>query len=233
MGLPIDRPSKVVCVGLNYHDHAAESGLPVPAVPMIFGKWSTSLIASGDPIVIPDGITQVDYEAELGVVIDREARDVSLGEALQFVRGYVCFNDVSARAAQELDGQWTRGKSFDSFGPVGPSLSLAASIPDPQDLGIRCRVNGVTVQESTTRNMIFSVAELIVAASRGTTLLPGDLIATGTPGGVGKGRTPQLWLTPGDVVEVEIDGLGVLTNPVTASDHAVNSSTARSSADVR
>lgn len=217
MTLPIDVPTKIICIGLNYHDHAQESGLRVPLTPMIFGKWSTALIAAGEPIVIPGGIDQVDYEAELAVVIDRSARDVAEEDAMDIVRGYLCFNDVSARRVQADDGQWTRGKSFDSFAPIGPRLVPATEIMDPHALGIRCRVNGVTVQESNTRNLIFSIPQIIAAASRATTLRPGDVIATGTPGGVGMARDPQLWLQPGDVVEVEIDQLGVLRNPVVAA----------------
>ncbi len=217
MPLPIDVPSKVICIGLNYHDHAKESGLSIPTSPLIFGKWSTSLVGNDDPIVIPPGLDQIDYEAELAVVIDREARNVAPEDALGIVRGYTCFNDISARRIQAQDVQWTRGKSFDSFGPIGPRLVGPADIGDPQALNIKCRVNGVTVQNGNTANMIFSIPQIIAAVSRSTTLLPGDVIATGTPGGVGLARKPQLWLTPGDVVEVEIAGIGVLRNAVTAS----------------
>jgi 2-keto-4-pentenoate hydratase/2-oxohepta-3-ene-1,7-dioic acid hydratase in catechol pathway len=215
--LPIDVPSKIVAVGLNYRDHAEESGTPVPATPITFAKWPSSLLAHGEAIVLPDGIDAVDYEAELGVVIDREVRDVSAANALDCVRGYVCINDVSARRIQAQDGQWTRAKSFDTFSPVGPRLVPAAAIADPQSLGIRCRINGELLQDGHTANMVFTVAELIAFISTSTTLLPGDLIITGTPGGVGAGRTPERYLAAGDVVEVEIDGIGVLRNEVRAA----------------
>jgi 2,4-diketo-3-deoxy-L-fuconate hydrolase len=217
--LPIETPRNIVCIGLNDYDHAQESGLDVPLTPMIFAKWPTSLVGSGEPIVIPDGLDQIDYEAELAVVIDREARDVDAADALGIVRGYVCFNDVSARRVQAEDVQWTRGKSFDSFGPIGPRVVPASEIPDPQNLAIYCRVNGVVVQESNTKNMIFSIPQIIEAVSRATTLMPGDIIATGTPGGVGSARRPQVWLNPGDVVEVEIEGIGVLSNSVVSAGH--------------
>ena len=214
--LPIEPPSKVIAVGLNYRDHAAESGAELPTHPITFAIWPSALIADGDQIVIPAHVDRIDYEAELGVVIDREARDVSVDDALDVVRGYLCGNDVSARTVQAADGQWTRGKSFDTFCPVGPRLVPARELPDPQALAIRCRVNGELLQDGHTSQMAFSVADLVSLISASTTLLPGDLILTGTPGGVGIGRSPQRFLEPGDVVEVEIDGIGVLRNPVTS-----------------
>jgi 2,4-didehydro-3-deoxy-L-rhamnonate hydrolase len=217
VALPIDRPGKIVCVGLNYRDHAAESNLDLPSRPLLFAKWQTSLTGPGDPIVLPDVTTQVDFEAELGVVIGTRARNVAADDALGVVGGYICVNDVSARDVQMGDGQWTRGKSFDTFCPVGPAIVPAAEIADPQALGIRCLVNGVTMQDSTTAEMVFSVAEIIAFVSEAITLEPGDLIATGTPAGVGMARTPAVFLADGDVVTVEIDGVGTLTNPVRAA----------------
>ena len=214
--LPIDVPGKIICVGLNYRDHAEESGATPPIFPVLFGKWPSSLVPSGSPIVIPRGVEQVDYEAELAVVIGKEGRDISEADALDYVAGYTCFNDVSSRADQAQDGQWTRGKSYDSFAPVGPVLVPAGDLSDPQTLAISCRIDGRVVQESNTKNMIFSVAEIIAAVSRATTLHPGDLIATGTPGGVGMAHKPPLWLVPGSVVEVEIEGIGTLRNEVRA-----------------
>jgi 2-keto-4-pentenoate hydratase/2-oxohepta-3-ene-1,7-dioic acid hydratase in catechol pathway len=214
--LPIDRPGKIIAVGLNYRDHAAESAVPPPAAPLLFSKWTTCLIPSGAPIVIPRGIDEVDFEAELAVVLGRPAKGVRVDDALDFVAGYTCMNDVSARRAQRDDGQWDRAKSFDTFGPVGPRLVPAAEIPDPQSLGIRARVNGELLQDSNTKHMIFSVAELIAYVSANVSLEAGDVITTGTPDGVGAFRTVPIFLGDGDTVEIEIDGLGTLTNPVRA-----------------
>jgi 2-keto-4-pentenoate hydratase/2-oxohepta-3-ene-1,7-dioic acid hydratase in catechol pathway len=214
--LPIDRPSKIVCVGLNYRDHAEEQGTELPTAPLLFAKWPNALIGPGEPIVIPAVSEQVDYEAELGVVIAERVRGVSEENALEAVRGYLCLNDVSARDLQFTDGQWTRGKSADTFCPIGPRLVPAADVPDPQALGIRCRLNGELMQDSTTANMIFTVAQVISYASATVTLEPGDLIATGTPAGVGVFRDPPVLLKVGDEVTIEIDGLGSLMNPVRA-----------------
>jgi 2-keto-4-pentenoate hydratase/2-oxohepta-3-ene-1,7-dioic acid hydratase in catechol pathway len=213
-GLPIERPSKIVCVGLNYRDHAEEQGVELPKAPLLFAKWPNALVGPGEPIVIPRASSQVDYEAELGVVIGKQARHVSETDALDFVGGYICVNDVSARDLQFADGQWTRGKSPDTFCPVGPRVVPAEDIPDPQALAIRCLVNGEALQDSSTSNMIFSVAEIVAYISEVITLEPGDLIATGTPAGVGVFRKPQRLLQDGDEVTVEIEGLGSLTNPV-------------------
>jgi 5-carboxymethyl-2-hydroxymuconate isomerase len=199
---------------MNYRDHAAEAGLEVPERPVLFAKWPNALIGPGDPIVVPDFTTQVDYEAELGVVIGLRARDVDAASALEAVAGYVCVNDVSARDVQFADGQWTRAKSLDTFCPVGPRLVPAEEVPDPQALRIRCLVNGEVLQDSSTAQMVFGVAEIVAHASRGLTLEPGDLIATGTPAGVGFTREPPVFLRPGDEVTVEIEGVGTLTNPV-------------------
>jgi 2-keto-4-pentenoate hydratase/2-oxohepta-3-ene-1,7-dioic acid hydratase in catechol pathway len=212
--LSISRPGKIVCVGLNYLDHAQETGQEVPKAPLLFAKWPNTLIGDGDAIVLPPEATEVDYEAELGVVIGTTAKRVAEADALDHVAGYICLNDVSARDLQFSDGQWTRGKSPDTFCPVGPRLVAREEIDDPQQLGIRCVLNGETLQDSSTAQMIFSVAEIIAYVSRIITFEPGDLIATGTPAGVGVFRDPKILLKDGDEVSIEIDGLGTLTNPV-------------------
>jgi 2-keto-4-pentenoate hydratase/2-oxohepta-3-ene-1,7-dioic acid hydratase in catechol pathway len=213
--LAIPRPGKIVCVGLNYRDHAAEGGMDLPKAPLLFAKWPNTLIGDGEAIVLPPESSQVDYEAELGVVIGARAKRVSERDALDHVEGYICVNDVSARDLQFADGQWTRGKSPDTFCPVGPRLVPREEIDDPQSLAIRCIVNGKALQDSSTAQMIFSVAEIIAYASQVITLEPGDLIATGTPAGVGVFRDPTVLLRGGDEVSVEVEGLGTLTNPVT------------------
>jgi 2-keto-4-pentenoate hydratase/2-oxohepta-3-ene-1,7-dioic acid hydratase in catechol pathway len=212
--LSISRPGKIVCVGLNYLDHAQEGGMELPKAPLLFAKWPNTLIGDGDAIVLPPETTEVDYEAELGVVIGTTAKRVSETDALDHVEGYICLNDVSARDMQFGDGQWTRGKSLDTFCPVGPRLVPREEIADPQQLGIRCILNGETMQDSSTSQMIFSVAEIIAYVSQVITLEPGDLIATGTPAGVGVFKDPKVLLKDGDEVSIEIDGLGTLTNPV-------------------
>jgi 2,4-didehydro-3-deoxy-L-rhamnonate hydrolase len=214
VGLSISRPGKIVCVGLNYLDHAQETGQAVPKAPLLFAKWPNTLIGDGETIVLPAAATEVDYEAELGVVIGTTAKHVAEADALDHVEGYICLNDVSARDLQFADGQWTRGKSPDTFCPVGPRLVPREEIEDPQQLGIRCILNGETMQDSSTAQMIFSVAEIIAYVSQVITLEPGDLIATGTPAGVGVFRDPKVLLKDGDEVSIEIDGLGTLTNPV-------------------
>ncbi|HEU0336496.1 MAG TPA: fumarylacetoacetate hydrolase family protein [Gaiellaceae bacterium] len=213
--IPIERPGKIVCVGLNYRDHAEEQGVDLPQAPLFFAKYTTSLIGPGDAIVIPPTVTKCDYEAELGVVLGRTVKGVSKENALEAVAGYVVANDVSARDLQFADGQWTRGKSPDTFCPVGP-LVPAAEVPDPHALPIRALVNGDVLQDSSTANLIFGIDEVISYASQTSTLEAGDLILTGTPAGVGVFRDPQRLLRPGDVVTIEIDGLGELTNPVVA-----------------
>jgi 2-keto-4-pentenoate hydratase/2-oxohepta-3-ene-1,7-dioic acid hydratase in catechol pathway len=212
--LSISRPGKIVCVGLNYLDHAQEGGMDLPKAPLLFAKWPNTLIGDGETIVLPPESKEVDYEAELGVVIGTTAKRVSEAEALDHVEGYICVNDVSARDMQFGDGQWTRGKSPDTFCPVGPRLVPREQIADPQQLGIRCILNGETMQDSSTSQMIFSVAEIIAYVSQVITLEPGDLIATGTPAGVGVFKDPKVLLKDGDEVSIEIDGLGTLTNPV-------------------
>jgi 2,4-didehydro-3-deoxy-L-rhamnonate hydrolase len=213
--LQIERPGKIVCVGLNYRDHAEEQGAELPEEPLLFAKWPNTLVGPGDPIVIPPLVTRCDYEAELGVVIGATVSRVSKENALEAVRGYVCANDVSARDLQFKDGQWTRGKSVDTFCPVGP-LVAAAEIPDPHGLGIRAIVSGEVLQDSTTANLIFGVDEIVSYASQTATLEPGDLILTGTPAGVGVFRDPPRLLQPGDEVTIEIERIGSLTNPVVA-----------------
>ncbi len=206
-------PQKIVCVGLNYRDHAEEQGVELPKRPLLFAKWPNTLIADGDPIRIPAISQNVDYEAELGVVIGRRASGVSVDDALDFVDGYVVANDVSGRDLQFSDGQWVRGKSLDTFLPVG-DLVPAAEVPDPQALPIRAILNGEVMQDSSTSNMIFGVADIVAFVSQAITLEPGDLIITGTPAGVGAFRDPKVWLQPGDEIAIEIEGVGRIANPV-------------------
>jgi 2,4-diketo-3-deoxy-L-fuconate hydrolase len=213
---PVPRPGKVIGIGLNYRDHAAESGQPIPTAPILFPKFANSVIGPGEAIVIPPETEQPDYEAELGVVIGRTAHRVSQAEALSYVAGYTCVNDVSARDLQFESSQWMLGKAIDTFLPCGPWLVTADEIPDPQALGIRLTLNGEELQSSSTAQMVFGVAELIASLSRTMTLEPGDLIATGTPPGVGFARKPPVWLRDGDEVTVEVEGIGALTNPVRA-----------------
>lgn len=212
---PVPDPEKIVCLGLNYRDHAAEAGQEIPAAPMWFAKFANSLIGSGEPIVLPPAhADHVDYEAELAVVIGRAALRVSAEQALDHVAGAMPFNDVTARDLQFQNPLWTSGKAIDTFAPCGPALVTLDEIEDLQTLALRTRVNGETLQRGTTANQIFGVAEVIAWLSRTMTLLPGDVIATGTPAGVGasQGR----FLRAGDTVEVEVEGLGALTNPVRA-----------------
>ena len=213
---PIPRPGKVICIGLNYRDHAEESGMAIPTSPVMFTKFANAVIAHGDAIVLPPASAEVDYEAELAVVIGREARRVTVDDALPYVLGYTCANDVSARDFQFADGQWFRGKGQDTFCPLGPWIVTADEIPDPQSLSIRCIVNGEALQDSSTKEMIFGVAELVSFISHGITLDPGDVILTGTPVGVGFARKPPVVLRDGDTVTVEIEGIGALTNTVAA-----------------
>jgi 2-keto-4-pentenoate hydratase/2-oxohepta-3-ene-1,7-dioic acid hydratase in catechol pathway len=212
-------PVNIFCIGLNYGAHARETGAPIPEQPVIFMKPTTAVSGPGDPIPLPAACEhgpEVDYEAELAVVIGRMAKDVPARSALDYVLGYTCANDVSARRWQKHGGggQWVRGKSFDGFCPLGPVLVTADEVPDPQGLGVRCLLNGETMQNGSTGDMIFPVAELIARISRDTTLLPGTLILTGTPPGVGFARNPTVFLADGDLVRVEIDGIGALENPV-------------------
>lgn len=212
---PVPDPEKIVCLGLNYRDHAAEAGQEIPAAPMWFAKFANSLIGSGEPIVLPPAhADHVDYEAELAVVIGRAALRVSAERALDYVAGAMPFNDVTARDLQFQNPLWTSGKAIDTFAPCGPALVRLDQIDDLQSLTLRTRVNGETLQEGTTANQIFGVAEVVAWLSRTMTLLPGDIIATGTPAGVGASK--NRFLRAGDTVEVEVEGLGALTNPVRA-----------------
>ena len=211
---PVLTTAKIVCVGLNYADHAAEGGVALPDQPLIFSKLPNSLTGHRGPIVLSPLTEQVDFEAELGVVVGRRARGVSKEEALSHVFGYTCVNDVSARDLQHGDQQWTRGKSLDTFCPVGPWVVTSDEVPDPQALRIRCLVNGEVMQDSHTSQMVFGVDEIVSFISQGITLEPGDLIATGTPGGVGFLQRPPRYLAAGDNVMVEIGGVGCLDNPV-------------------
>jgi 2-keto-4-pentenoate hydratase/2-oxohepta-3-ene-1,7-dioic acid hydratase in catechol pathway len=215
---PVPRPGKIIAVGLNYRDHSIEAGAKqLPANPIIFAKFTTSVCGPGDPIVIPPSDPEVDYEAELGVVIGRKGKSIAAADAVQYVAGYLPLNDVSARAWQFSDKQWVRGKSCDTFCPIGPALVTRDEVPDPHVLGICARVNGTTLQNSNTSKMIFRIPELIQFISEGMTLEPGDIIATGTPEGVGVFRTPPVFLKAGDIMEVEIEKLGVLRNPVVSA----------------
>jgi 2-keto-4-pentenoate hydratase/2-oxohepta-3-ene-1,7-dioic acid hydratase in catechol pathway len=219
---PVPDPRKIICIGLNYRDHAAESGVPAPEEPILFSKYATTLIGHGEPIRLPRVSDEVDYEAELVVVIGRAGRHIPRERALDHVGGYAVGHDVSARDWQlnKPGKQWMAGKTFDTFAPVGPELVTPDEVGDPHNLGIRLRLNGQTMQDSSTNQLIFGVDVLIAYISQVFTLQPGDLIFTGTPPGVGMARQPPAWLKPGDVVEVEIDRLGTLRNPVVAEDAA-------------
>jgi 5-carboxymethyl-2-hydroxymuconate isomerase len=212
---PLKAPPKIACVGLNYHDHCRETGMAAPERPLIFAKFASSLVGPEHRIDWPDGLTeQVDWEAELAVVIGRRLRGVAADEALAGIFGYTAANDVSARDLQFADQQWVRAKSIDTFCPVGPVMVTPDEFGDPQAKRVISRVNGQTMQDSSTAEMIFGVAEVVSFLSHACTLEPGDLILTGTPWGVGGFRDPPIFLKPGDTVEVEVEGIGVLTNPV-------------------
>jgi 2-keto-4-pentenoate hydratase/2-oxohepta-3-ene-1,7-dioic acid hydratase in catechol pathway len=208
-------PRALICIGLNYMDHVLETNAKVPEKPVIFGKFGNALANPGDTITwYADASAEVDFEAELGVIIGRKASRVPKEKALSYVGGYTCVNDISARDIQKSDsgGQWILGKTFDGFCPIGPAIVTADEIRDPQNLNIKCILQGDVVQNSNTREMIFNVAHLIWHLSHYMTLMPGDIIATGTPPGVGAGRTPRLWMKDGDVCTIEIEGIGSLTN---------------------
>jgi 2,4-didehydro-3-deoxy-L-rhamnonate hydrolase len=211
---PIPSPEKVICIGLNYRDHAEESEMPPPEEPVLFAKFANSLAGPGESVTLPPAARAVDYEAELGVVIGRMTRDVTVEHALDYVAGYTCMNDLSARDLQFRSGQCTRGKAIDAFHPTGPWLVTADEIGNPQALGIRCTVNGRTLQDSSTAGMIFTIAEIISFISETMTLYPGDLISTGTPAGVGFTREPPVLLDDGDEVVVEIERIGSLRTPI-------------------
>jgi 2-keto-4-pentenoate hydratase/2-oxohepta-3-ene-1,7-dioic acid hydratase in catechol pathway len=214
LGPPVPDPDKIICLGVNYREHAAEAQQELPAVPMFFAKFRNCLIGPTSPILLPRASTQVDYEGELAVIIGQRCKEVAEQDALQYVAGYTIMNDVSARDVQMQTSQWTAGKALDTFAPMGPGIVLASSIPNPQTLTLTTRVNEQVVQHDTTANMVFSVASTIAFLSSLMTLEPGDIIATGTPSGVGFKRTPPLFLHDGDVVEVEIERIGRIRNPV-------------------
>ena len=218
LAAPVPKPDKVFCIGLNYADHAKESGQPAPPEPVVFNKFPSVVTAPGAPIVLPRLSEKVDYEAELVVIIGTGGRHIPRERALEHVAGYTCGHDVSARDWQlhKPGGQWLLGKTFDTFAPLGPELVTADEIADPGRLRIQFRLNGETLQDSTTEQLIFSVPELIAYVSGVVTLSPGDVIFTGTPPGVGAARKPPVYLKPGDTAEVEIENLGVLRNPVVA-----------------
>ncbi len=211
---PIHDPEKLICIGLNYRDHAEEAKAPIPVEPPLFAKWTTAIIGPGEPILRPRGCVQLDYEVELGVVIGKTCRYVKPEEALDFVFGYTIVHDVSARDFQFRTSQWMAGKIADSFCPIGPWIANRSEIPDPHVLDLKTWVNGNLLQNGNTKNFIFDVRALVSYLSNLITLVPGDLIATGTPGGVGFVRKPPVFLVPGDVVRMEITRLGVLENPV-------------------
>lgn len=211
---PIPRPGKLICIGLNYRDHAEESKMSIPERPLIFSKFTTSVIGPDESIVLPQGSQKSDYEAELAVVIGRRGKNVKPADAFDYVLGYANLNDVSERAFQFADGQWQRGKSCDTFAPLGPFIATKDEISDPHALSVRLRLNGKTLQDSSTEQLIYDIPALISYISETVTLEPGDVIATGTPPGVGFARNPPVFLKSGDVVEVEVEGLGILSNPV-------------------
>jgi len=213
---PILRPGKIICLGLNYADHAAEGGSEPPKAPLLFGKFANAIIGAGEPIVLPKATQKLDYEAELAVVIGRRAKLVALDHALDYVAGYMNLHDVSARDLQGETSQFFRGKSGDTFAPCGPYLVTSDDVPDPHALRIRSYVNGELRQDSNTRQLIFDVPFLVHHISKTITLEPGDIISTGTPSGVGTHRHPPSYLKPGDVVRIEVEGLGVLENPIVA-----------------
>ncbi|MCP4573848.1 MAG: fumarylacetoacetate hydrolase family protein [bacterium] len=213
---PVLLPSKIVCVGLNYRDHAEEQNKPLPERPLLFCKATSCLQFPDGPIMLPEDLTRVDAEAELAVIIGRPGRRIARADARDHIAGYTCFNDVSDRQAQYADKQWFRGKSMDTGGPCGPWIVTSDELPDlASGLAIGCRWNDEVMQSSNTEQLIFPVDVLVEHVSRNMTLLPGDIISTGTPGGVGIYREPPVFLKPGDTVTVEIEGIGALTNPVT------------------
>jgi 2-keto-4-pentenoate hydratase/2-oxohepta-3-ene-1,7-dioic acid hydratase in catechol pathway len=213
---PLLNPTKIICIGLNYRDHAEETGAKIPEEPVVFAKFSTAVIGPGENICLPKMSSKVDYETELAVIIGKRGKHIPAEEALDYVAGYTCFNDVSARDLQFRDGQWIKGKTPDTFAPMGPHMVTADEIPDPGVLQIKLILNDQVMQESNTNQLIFPVPQLIAYLSQLVTLEPGDVIATGTPSGVGTARDPQVFLKPGDVVTVEIEGIGRLTNTVVA-----------------
>ncbi len=211
---PLTRPGKIICIGLNYYDHCEEQKAKIPVSPIIFAKFNTALCATKQPVIRPLVTSQLDYEAELAVIIGKKGRNIQRQEAPKFIAGYTIMNDVTARDIQRRDRQWVRSKTFDTFAPLGPFLVTADEITNPQNLYLRCWVNGVLRQNSSTAQMIFSLNYLINFISQVMTLLPGDIIATGTPAGVGAFCEPPTYLEPGDVIRIEIEKIGMLENYV-------------------
>jgi 2-keto-4-pentenoate hydratase/2-oxohepta-3-ene-1,7-dioic acid hydratase in catechol pathway len=214
LGAPIARPSKIICVGANYADHAKEFGHDIPQEPILFSKASTAICGPNDPIVLPEGAEVVDSEAELAVVIGKEASKVRAADALDYVAGYTVLNDVTERVVQKANGQWFRGKGFDTFCPMGPFLGTPDEITDAENLRVWQKLNGETLQDGNTGDMMFSIPFLIEYISQGMTLLPGDVIATGTPPGIGSAREPQVLMQSSDAVEVGVDGVGAQRSSV-------------------
>lgn len=214
---PIPRPRKnIFCLGRNYAAHAQERGEDIPKVPVFFTKPPTAVVGPEEPVVRHAATAQLDYEVELAVVIGRRGRNIPVHRAMDFVFGYTVMNDITARDLQARHVQWFKGKSLDTFAPMGPVVVHRSAVRDPQSLNLRSRVNGEVRQDDNTRSMVFPVAHLVSVLSEGMTIEPGDILATGTPAGVAAGRTPPPWLRPGDVVEAEIDGIGTLRNPIVA-----------------
>jgi 2-keto-4-pentenoate hydratase/2-oxohepta-3-ene-1,7-dioic acid hydratase in catechol pathway len=212
---PLRMPGKIVAIGLNYIDHAAESKMDLPKYPLVFTKFNSSITGPFDPVIIPSSLTDaVDYEVELAVIIGKTAKNVSKEEALDYVFGYTVINDVSARNIQFADGQWVRGKSLDTFCPMGPFIVTTDEIDNPQNLNIRCKVNNDILQDASTKDMIFGAADLISILSHSFTFQPGDIISTGTPSGVGFIRKPPVYLKHNDIMETEVEGIGKLINKV-------------------
>lgn len=209
---PLPNPGKVVCVGLNYMDHCREQNVEPPKAPLIFSKWSSCVVGPGENVILPKESMQVDYEAELGVIFGSKAKHIKEADVYSHIFGYVIVNDISARDVQFSDGQWARGKSYDTFAPCGPYLVTADEINDAQNLSISCKVNGRVLQDSNTNEMIFNIKEVVSYLSKGFTFEPGDLLSTGTPDGVGIFRDPQIFLEDGDEMVIEIEGLGTLVN---------------------
>ncbi len=210
---PVPDPGKFICIGLNYRDHAIESGMDIPAIPTVFTKYGNAVCGPGDPIILPSVSSQVDYEAEFAFVIGRRAKHAKAAQWKDYVFGYTCVHDVSARDYQLATTQWTIGKTFDNFGPMGPWLVSKDEVPDPHDLRIQLTLNGRTLQDSNTKQLVFDIGALLEYLSTVMTLNPGDIISTGTPPGVGMARKPPVYLQPGDTCTVSIEGIGDLTNP--------------------
>ena len=217
LGCPISRPSKIICLGLNYLDHREESGFEKPPQPLLFSKTPNALSGPFDPILLPRSCHQIDWEAELAVVVGKAGKRIAASEALDYVAGFSVMNDVSGRQAQFSDGQWFRGKSFDTFAPMGPALVSVDEIENLQNLSVKARVNGEVMQDGNSADMLFDIPTIIAFISEDITLMPGDIISTGTPSGVGIFRDPPVLLKAGDVVECEVEGVGCIRNSIKRS----------------